>query len=175
MNNKRLFFSLVPEEGIRDQLVEAAKTFPTVKGVRPIPKNNLHITLLFLGNVEENARKYLEKKVVQTFIQSFSLRLDLFGYFKRSQTIWIGSSSYPNELTRLINHLKSIGVQCGVDFDDRPIKPHVTLFRKVPKANFPSEPISIIWKVHEFHLMESIPDGNTTQYDKIATYRLMDE
>ena len=175
MSNKRLFFSLMPGDGIRDQLVEAAKAFPTVKGVRPISKDNLHITLLFLGNVQENAYKCLEKKVVQTFIQSFSIRLDLFGYFKRAQTLWIGCSSYPSELTRLVKHLKSIGVQCGVDFDDRPHKPHVTLFRKAPEANFPSEPISIIWKVHEFHLMESIPDGNTTRYDKIASYRLMDE
>ncbi len=175
MSKKRLFFGLMPEEGIRDQLVEAAKSFAIVKGVRPTSKDNLHITLLFLGDVEENARKYLEKKVVQTYIQSFTIRLDLYGYFKRSQIIWIGCSSYPSELTRLVNHLKSIGVQCGVDFDDRPHKPHVTLFRKVLRADFPTKPISIIWKVHEFHLMESVLEGNTTRYDKIGTYRLMDE
>ncbi len=175
MSKKRLFFGLVPEEGIRDQLIEVAKSFPIVKGVRPISNDNLHITLLFLGDVEENASKYLEKKVVQTFIQSFTIRLDLYGYFKRSQIIWIGCSSYPSELNRLVNHLKSIGVQCGIDFDDRPHKPHVTLFRKVPKADFPSVPISITWRVHEFHLMESVPDGNTTRYNKVATYRLMDE
>lgn len=175
MSSKRLFFGLMPEEGIRDLLVEAAKSFPTVKGVRPISKGNLHVTLLFLGNVEDNARTYLENKVVQTYVQAFTIRLDLFGYFKRPQTTWIGCSSYPSELTRLVNHLKSIGVQCGVDFDDRPHKPHVTLFRKVQKAEFPTELISINWRVHEFHLLESISEGNTTRYDKIGTYRLMDE
>ncbi len=175
MNKKRLFFALVPDEEIRRQLVEAAMTFPTVKGVRPIPKDNLHITLLFLGDVEENTRKYLEKKVVQTYVQPFTIRLDLYGYFKRSQTIWIGCSSYPNELIRLVNHLKSIGVQCGTDFDDRPHKPHVTLFKKVPKADFPTAPVSISWKVREFHLLESLPDGNSTRYNKIGTYQLIDE
>lgn len=175
MTKKRLFFGLVPEEGIRDQLVNAARSFATVKGVRPISKNNLHVTLLFLGDVEENARKYLETKVAQTYVQSFTIRLDLFGYFKRSQTTWIGCSSYPSELIRLVNHLKSIGVQCGIDFDDRPHKPHVTLFRKVLQADFPNKPISIAWKVHEFHLIESVLDGKATRYDKIGTYRLMDE
>jgi len=165
----------MPEEGIRDQIVEIAKSFPTVKGVRPTPNNNLHVTLLFLGDVEENAFKYLEKKVVQTFIQSFKMRLDLYGYFRRSKTIWIGCSSYPNELIRLVNHLKSIGTQCGVNYDDQPTKPHITLFRKVPTAEFPSVPFSITWRVSEFHLIESITSENLTRYNKIATYRLMEE
>ena len=140
MSKKRLFFGLVPEEGIRDQLVNAARSFATVKGVRPISKDNLHITLLFLGNVEENTRKYLETKVAQTFVQSFTIRLDLYGYFKRSQTTWIGCSSYPNELNRLVNHLKSIGLQVVERLYqmNEPYKPHITLFRKVvPKAEFP--------------------------------------
>ncbi|MCZ6565743.1 MAG: RNA 2',3'-cyclic phosphodiesterase [Gammaproteobacteria bacterium] len=175
MSKKRLFFGLVPEQGIRDQLIEVAKSFPIVKGVRPISNDNLHITLLFLGDVEENVRKCLEKKVIQTFIQIFTVRLDLYGYFKTSQAMWLGSASCPGELTRLVKHLKSIGVQSGVKFDDRPHKPHVTLFRNVSSADFPNVPISINWNVHEFHLLESVPDGKTTRYNKIATYRLMDE
>lgn len=175
MSTKRLFYGLIPEQGIRDQLVEVAKSFPTVKGVRPTPNDNLHVTLLFLGNVEENAYKCLEKKVVQTYIQSFRIRLDLYGYFRNAKIIWIGCSSYPTELTRLVKHLKSIGVQCGVNFDNKPYKPHITLFRKVPNAEFPSVPFSINWRVSEFHLIESVPSENSTKYNKIATYRLMDE
>lgn len=174
MGKRRLFFGLMPNEGIRDQLVEAAKLFSTVKGMRPTPKDNLHITLLFLGGVEENGRKCLEKKVIQTFIQPFSIRLDLFGYYKRPQVIWLGCTSLPNELTRLVNHLKSIAGQCGVEFDDRVHKPHVTLFRKAPNSNFHQEPVAIRWNVKEFHLIESVPHENTTRYNKISSYRLMD-
>ncbi len=176
MSKKRLFFGLlVSEQGILDQLIEIAKSFPTVKGVRPISNDNLHITLLFLGDVEEHVRECLEKKIIQTFIQTFTVRLDLYGYFKTSKAMWLGSTSCPSELTRLVKHLKSIGVQCGVEFDNRPHKPHVTLFRNVPSANFPSVPISINWSVCEFHLLESVIDGYTTRYNKIATYRLMGE
>ena len=175
MNKKRLFFGLMPGEGIRDQLVEAAKFFPTVKGMRPTPKDNLHVTLLFLGDVEENGNKCLENKVVQTFIQPFSIRLDLFGYFKKSQIIWLGCATLPSELIRLVNHLKSIADQCGVQFDNRVQKPHVTLFRKAPNSNFPDNPVTIKWNVKEFHLIESVPHENSTRYNKIATYRLIDE
>lgn len=165
----------MPEQGIRDQFIEIAKSFPNKEDAHPTNYSNLHVTLLFLGDVEESAYKCLEKKVVQTFVQPFTIRLDMYGYFRRSKTVWIGCSSYPNELTRLINRLKSIGVQCGLDIDDKPYKPHVTLFSKAHKADFPSVPFSINWKVSEFHLIESIIGEYPSRYKRIATYRLMEE
>ena len=175
MQTKRLFFALLPERGIREQLIETSKLFPTVKGVRPIPNDNLHVTLLFLGNIDENAYKCLEKKVFQTYIQPFTLRLNLYGYFKIPQLTWLGTSSCPTELKRLVNHLKSIALQCGIELDTRPYKPHVTLFRKVQKAEFPDKLFDITWKVKEFHLLESISHENTTIYNKLVTYQLSED
>ncbi len=175
MSKKRLFFGLLPDKEVHEQLVELSRSFPIVKGVRPVPNNNLHITLQFLGDLEANERKCLEKKMVQTFVQAFSLRLDLYGYFKLSQTLWLGCSSYPRELTRLVNHLKSIAEHCGVNTDEGIYKPHVTLFKKVPKAEFPDIPFTITWRATEFHLLESVSDENTTRYNKLATYSLLNE
>ena len=87
MSKKRLFFGLLPDKEVHEQLVELSRSFPIVKGVRPVPNKNLHITLQFLGDLEANERKCLEKKMVQTFVQAFSLRLDLYGYFKLSQDL----------------------------------------------------------------------------------------
>ena len=175
MSKKRLFFGLLPNEEEHEQLVELSRSFPIVKGVRPVPNNNLHITLQFLGDLEANERKCLEKKMVQTFVQAFSLRLDLYGYFKLSQTLWLGCSSYPRELTRLVNHLKSIAEHCGVNTNEGIYKPHVTLFKKVPKAEFPDIPFTITWRATEFHLLESVSDENTTRYNKLATYSFLKE
>lgn len=175
MQTKRLFFALFPERGIRDQLVETSKMFQTVKGVRPIPNDNLHVTLQFLGNVDENAYKCLEKKVFQTYIQPFKLCLNLYGYFKKPQITWLGSSSCPTELKRLVNHLNNIALQCGIELDEQPYKPHVTLFRKVQKAEFPDKLFDITWNVKEFHLLESVSHENTTIYNKLVTYPLSEE
>ena len=175
MDKKRLFFGLLPDQEVHDQLVALSRSFPIVKGVKPVPNNNLHLTLLFLGYLEANECKCLEKKMVQTFVQSFSLRFDLFGYFKSSQTLWLGCSSYPRELTRLVNHLKSIGEHCGVKFDESIYKPHVTLFKKVVKADFPDIPFTITWRPTEFHLLESVPHENTTRYNMLASYSLLEE
>ena len=175
MAKKRLFFGLMPDEETHQLLIEHSRSFPIVKGVRPVPKDNLHITLLFLGYLEANERKCLEKKMEQTFVQSFSLHFDLYGYFKSSQTLWLGCSSYPSELTRLVNHLKSIAESCGAKTDERIYKPHITLFKKVQKADFPDKPFTITWRANEFHLLESVPHENTTRYNVLKTHSFLQE
>lgn len=175
MSRKRLFFSLMPEEEVRNQIVEIAKRFPVVQGMRPVSSNNLHVTLLFLGNVEDKDRKCLENKILHICSRPFTLRLDEYGHFKHPQSIWLGCSFCPDELNSLVERLKSSGVQCSLDFDDRPYKPHVTLFRKARRVNFPDEPVAIDWNVSEFHLVESVSHENTTRYNKIVSCRLIDE
>ncbi len=175
MTKKRLFFGLLPEPEVHSQLVELSRCFPILQGVESVPNNNLHITLQFLGNLEANERKCIEKKMAQTFVQAFSLRLDHYGYFKLSQILWLGCSSYPRELTRLVNHLKSIAENCGADTQERIYKPHVTLFKKVPKAEFPDIPFTITWRATEFHLLESISDGDGTRYVSLAKHSFLKE
>lgn len=175
MSKKRLFFGLLPDKEVHDQLMTLSRSFPIVKGVKPVPKDNLHITLQFLGHLEASECKCLEKKMVQTFVQALSLRFDLYGYFKPSQTLWLGCSSYPRELTRLVNHLKSIGEHCGANIDQRMYKPHVTLFKKVPKADFPNKPFTITWNATEFHLLESVPHENATRYRTLARHSFLEQ
>jgi len=172
---KRLFFGLTPEKEVHDQLIKLSKSFPTVKGVRPVPNDNLHLTLQFLGYLEANEHKCLEQKMLQTFVQSFSLRFDLYGHFKSSQTLWLGCSTYPRELTRLVNHLKSIAESCGTKTQDQVFKPHVTLFKKVEKAEFPDVPFIVNWRAREFHLIESVPHENTTRYNILMTHSFLNE
>lgn len=172
---KRLFFGLTPDQEVREQLIALSKSFPTVKGVRPVPNDNLHLTLQFLGHIETNGCKCLEQKMLQTFVQSFSLRFDLYGHFKSSQTLWLGCSSYPRELTRLVNHLRNMAESCGAKVDEQIFKPHVTLFKKVEKADFPDRPFIVNWRATEFHLFESVPHENTTRYNILKTHSFLDE
>jgi len=175
MAKKRLFFGLLPDPEVHSQLIELSRSFPILQDVAPVPTKNLHITLQFLGNLEASERKCIEKKMTQTFVQAFSLRLDLYGYFKLSQILWLGCSSYPRELTRLVNHLKSIAENCGADSQERIYKPHVTLFKKVPKADFPDIPFTITWRATEFHLLESVSDGSITRYNSLAKHSFLNE
>ncbi len=175
MAKKRLFFGLLPDPEVHAQLVELTRSFRILQGVEPVPNNNLHITLQYLGDLETSERKCLENKMLQTFVQAFSLRLDLYGYFKLTQILWLGCSSYPRELARLANHLKTIAENCGTHKEERIYKPHVTLFKKVPKAEFPDIPFTITWRATEFHLLESVSDRNTTRYISLAKHSFLKE
>lgn len=175
MAKKRLFFGLLPDPEVHSQLVELSRSFPVLQDVEPVSNKNLHITLQFLGNLEASERKCIEKKMAQTYVQAFSLRLDHYGYFKSSQILWLGCSSYPRELTRLVNHLKSIAENCGAATEERIYKPHVTLFKKVPKAHFPDIPFTITWRATELHLLESVSDGDTTRYVSLAKHSFLKE
>jgi 2'-5' RNA ligase len=175
MAKKRLFFGLLPDPEVHSQLTELSRSFPILQGVEPVPNKNLHITLQYLGNLEASERKCIEKKMAQTYVQSFSLRLDLYGFFKRSQILWLGCSTYPRELTRLVNHLKSIAENCGAATEERIYKPHVTLFKNVPKADFPDIPFTISWCATEFHLLESVTDDEGTRYVSLAKHSFLKE
>ena len=162
----------MPEAGVRDQITGVIGRFPVVAGMRPVFPENLHVTLLFLGAVAEHECGCLEDEMRHVTIPPFTLRLDRYGYFEGSKSLWLGCSSRPDELGLLVDCLRSSVRRCGVGFDNRPFTPHVTLFRNAQQADFPAAPVAIDWKIKEFHLIESLPHGNTTRYNKTASRQL---
>jgi len=60
MAKKRLFYALLPDDEVHQQLIELLRAFPIIKGVKAVPKDNLHITLQFLGDLEANERNIPE-------------------------------------------------------------------------------------------------------------------
>ena len=55
--NQRLFFALWPDEGTRERLATLALDDITVRWVS---RDNLHVTLAFLGSVDKHARSCVE-------------------------------------------------------------------------------------------------------------------
>jgi len=54
---RRLFFALWPDEATREQLAHITRKAVRGSGGRPIPVENLHSTLVFLGSVPEIASR----------------------------------------------------------------------------------------------------------------------
>lgn len=51
---RRVFFSLWPEDALRGEILRGIGDFVSASGGRAVPAANLHVTLLFLGSVEES-------------------------------------------------------------------------------------------------------------------------
>jgi RNA 2',3'-cyclic 3'-phosphodiesterase len=121
-----------------------------------VPSENLHITLVFMGSVDASARIGAEAVADELRTVSAELRLDQLGYWPGPRVLWLGASTVPPELRHLQILLQEGIARAGMELDDRPFKPHMTLMRKVsPAPRLPTlEPI--VWQVKHFALIESV-------------------
>jgi len=108
--------------------------------VKWVKRNNLHITLKFLGNVEESLLPKI-KTNAQAAIEGqsrFQVNVDKLGSFPHMgypKVIWFGLSSAPEEIYRLHNELEEQLTKLGFSKEDRDYVPHVTLGRTKDKNN----------------------------------------
>ena len=109
----RLFFGLWPENEHREQLYTLAESL-TLENARLLAKSNTHMTLAFLGNVDEEIYARLEEGAKQIQARSFSLRLDSLGWWQKPKIAWVGPSTYPDELPTLAQALHALARDCGL-------------------------------------------------------------
>ena len=160
----RLFFGLWPEDDHREQLYALAESLP-LENARLLPKTNTHITLAFLGNVENTIYPRLVDGADQIQKTAFSLRLDTLGWWQKPKIAWVGPATYPAVLPELASALHTLACDCGLRMDERPYRPHLTLARKV-KSDYKRvdfEPISMNFR--EFCLIESISQEQGVRYE----------
>ncbi|TVS13778.1 MAG: RNA 2',3'-cyclic phosphodiesterase [Wenzhouxiangella sp.] len=164
---RRLFFACWPDDEVRREIVARRRL---IEGLSPrrVPDHNLHLTLLFLGDQPADRLADIAAAAGQITAPGCRLILDCFGWFPGARVAWLGGET-PGVLAGLVDELKRVNRALGLAFDDRPFRPHVTLFRKIARRpDFP-EPPPLNWTVSEFSLVESIP---SRPYQVLRTWPL---
>jgi len=133
-------------------------------GGRPVPRQNYHLTLLYLGAVADEALAALCAAAARLPLPSLELRLTRFGYFTAGRAFWIGPAEPQPALSALAMALRAIAAELGLATDRREFQPHLTLCRNVlqPPQLDPLQPLS--WPVHGFVLCESISSPGGLRY-----------
>ena len=150
----RLFFALWPDEGTRTTIRRRCRGLVRHCGGRPVPSENLHLTLAFLGSVNDEGLARATSAAEQVAAKPFLLPLDRVGYFAPARSLWIGPSQPVPELVRLNQALWTALESRGFNREQKPFMPHVTLARKVNTA--PAEEIGVIhWEVSGYALIQS--------------------
>ena len=153
---RRLFFALRPPTEIQRILYQMAAATKKQYGGRQVPLPNLHLTLHFLGNLPEPELPALLQVGASIQSESFSLVLNHSVFRSRQQMLWAMPAGIPVALTELNAELRRrIESQCGLELEERPFFPHITLLRKLPKLPTELDMPTIEWRVGEFVLMES--------------------
>lgn len=108
---------------------------------------NFHITILFIGELEEvkvpKLINALEASVSKH--DTFNLTLDKLGSFKKgtSHLLWVGTN-YNEKLVNIHKELCKTLKHEEIDFDEKPLKPHITLGRQLVLNKEINELINLI-------------------------------
>jgi 2'-5' RNA ligase len=123
----RLFVALPIPEPIARRLILVQAGIP---GARWIEARNLHVTLRFIGEVEEHVAAEIDEALAAIRAPAFDLTVNGFGTFgsKNPHALWAGVEKVP-ELVHLQAKADSAVNRCGVDPEPRKFTPHITLAR----------------------------------------------
>lgn len=169
---RRLFLALWPDDGLRGRLRDLLERELPVRSGRPEPVANLHITLVFIGDVAGDRVSAIEQAVASVPGAAFELSLERVGYWERPRILWLGPREVPAVLFSLVRDLRVALETCGIPPETRPYLPHMTLARKVlrlPPA-VAIEPLR--WAVGAYSLMESVPCEGRSAYRELARWPL---
>ena len=169
----RIFFALWPDDVTRNQIVESFKQLSIdKKQSRIVSFDNLHITLHFIGNVNQQKMDCLHSAAQTVNADSFNLELDHYGYFNKPKVLWMGLKQTPQALETLHKTLGASLAECEFEVERRPYAPHMTLMRKFPKPEAFEKTQPIGWQVREFVLVESLSIEGGVRYEVRERYAL---
>jgi 2'-5' RNA ligase len=123
----RLFLGLPIPPELAQALARRTQTIELPKG-RRIPPENLHLTLVFLGEVAEPALPPIEGELSELTFAPFPLKLTSLNTFPRAGVL-IAEVEPGRPLLHVQTKVAEAMDRCGFPPEDRPYHPHITLAR----------------------------------------------
>lgn len=163
----RFFFAICPDKSIKQEILQCREQI-NLSGCL-IKESNLHLTLLFLGQLNVNQLQKIIRQSEQITFSEFEIELNHSGYFKNSQVAWLGLESIPYSLSQLHRQLLTMAQNCDILSHTQSYKPHVTLARKsLPVEKKLIAPIK--WSIRNFVLMESVDTPKGVYYQPVQKF-----
>jgi len=176
----RLFVALdVPLVAI-DHLEAAVAA---VQGEQPdlrwVPAHRRHLTLAFLGEVEERVLPELTARLDRVARRHPALELRFAGAGRfGSKVLWVGVQGQREPLAGLAQSISAAARRAGVPIEERAHRPHVTLARSRTTSLDLRPVVAALagyagpsWRARSFSLVRSRL-GPQPEYEVLASYRL---
>jgi 2'-5' RNA ligase len=177
-----LFAAVYPPDDELERLAAALGSLPD--GLRPVRREQWHLTVAFYGEVPESRVDGLTERLARAAARTpaFELRLLGGGTFPgqagKARVVWVGIGGDTETLTRLAERCVAAGRREGLHLDSRRYHPHLTLARA--KAN-PANATEVLnrlssyegrtWTVTELALVQSTL-GAHVNHEPLATLSL---
>jgi 2'-5' RNA ligase len=177
----RAFFGLPLPEEHRTKLqryIDECK--PLAPQFRWTLDEKLHITVRFLGHLEQAVAEGISDRVQDMEPHGFELKLGELGTFRRGRlasVVWIGLSSGEPECVALASAIEAECVAAGLKPETRRFHAHLTLSRarlrdgaRLPEL--PAPPGLDAWRAHELILYRSHLGRGGSVYEPLRTITL---
>ena len=173
----RLFLAVALPNEIRDQIVPIQSGVPDARWIK---RENLHLTMKFIGEVDNTLAEDIHYALSGLTFETFSLRLrgvNSFRSKKLARSVWIGIEPL-GPLKVLHKKIESNLIKTGLTFETRKFTPHVTLarFTRTPvtrlipylesNAGFQTS----LFEINQVVLFRSYLAANGSDYEQLATY-----
>lgn len=153
----------------------------SIPGARWVDPGNFHLTLRFIGEVDEGVAADIDEALARVKARRFMLQLAGTGVFGggKPRALWVGVERHP-DLVALRDKIEQALIRIGLEPEQRKFAPHVTLARlREPaldklgeflagNAQFCAAPLP----VDGFSLIASFPTKAGSIYEDQADYPL---
>lgn len=173
----RLFVGLALPVDLAARLAALGGGIP---GARWLAPRNLHVTLRFIGEVDEGMAEDLHHRLHHIHGPALDLRLNGFGTFggRRPRALWAAISPHAG-LEALQARIEQAARDVGLDAEGRKFTPHVTLawLKAAPPERIAAfvahhSPFAADLPVTGFTLYRSHLGGEGAEYEALAEYSL---
>jgi len=173
-DGRRLFFALWPSDELRADLVSVTQAIARDSGGRVIPPENLHVTLLFLGQVPSARFDAIQQAGdACANAPAFQLNFDRTEIWGRANLLALTTSTIPPEASQLAEKLRDSLRDEVAATSEHEFRPHITLARDLPRLRHADPVAPLPMKVNDFVLVQSRPGPNGSQYSVLARWPLM--
>ncbi len=175
----RLFVGLALSETLCMRLAGLGGGVPGARWVRP---ENFHLSLRFIGDIEEGVAEDVDSAIGAVAAPAFSLEprgVGVFGKTSKARALWAGIAPNP-ALLHLQAKVEAAIARAGLAVETRRFSPHITVARlkRAPTgrveqfvadhADFHAEP----FPVEQFYLYSSFLSSAGAIYRREAAYDL---
>ena len=173
----RVFFAIWPDDMAQKQLAALAERLQAESfcGGRKIKPENIHVTLVFVGEVDSGKLAALCRAadgIKGSGARAFDVVIEEIRYWKHNRIAYAAIRRIPQKLMDLVDALQNALAAAGFSIERRAYEPHITLMRKASCQTLPELAEPIAWRAREWMLVKSEQTSDGSVYSPIGRWPL---
>jgi 2'-5' RNA ligase len=174
---ERLFIAVPLDDTAREAI---RRKLPNVLPGNPVPVENWHFTLRFLGSTRAATRDQIVSSLRRrTLGRRFSIRFGKLGAFpnpRRAGILWIGLDRGADRMSEIAAIAESVAREAGFEAETRKYTPHLTIARIDPPSKVAAlmsrDILNIDMEVDRIVIYRSRLGKGPPRYEEVESFRL---